>query len=130
MRYSDKEAIRDNRRNKQECCICGKEFSGYGNNPYPIAKRGQCCDECNFDVVLPARLAGNSRRVAQKDSLTDVQTLINAERESVKKYEGLIQSLGDGLERSVYAELLADKQRAVEKLEQLIDSYRNFKIEK
>lgn len=24
---------------KHICCICGKEFVGYGNNPYPIKRR-------------------------------------------------------------------------------------------
>lgn len=38
------------------CCICGKEFTGYGNNPDPVKSEGQCCDECNASVVIPARL--------------------------------------------------------------------------
>ena len=33
------------------CCICGKEFDGYGHNPYPIKKDGKCCDECNKKVI-------------------------------------------------------------------------------
>lgn len=33
------------------CCICGKPFKGYGNNPYPIKDAGVCCDECNSKVV-------------------------------------------------------------------------------
>lgn len=43
------------------CVICGKEYSGYGNNPEPLAryKDGQCCDECDCLKVIPARL-GNS----------------------------------------------------------------------
>ena len=39
------------------CCICGKLFYGYGNNPEPIRKVGRCCDECNQSLVIPARLA-------------------------------------------------------------------------
>lgn len=43
-----------------KCCICGKEMKGHGNNPWPInndvAKR--CCDECNWDKVIPARILG------------------------------------------------------------------------
>lgn len=38
-----------------KCVICGKEFTGYGNNPEPVKHKGQCCDECNLSVVLPAR---------------------------------------------------------------------------
>lgn len=42
-----------------KCCICGKEFEGYGNNPYPLAdgEDKRCCDECNWAYVIPARLA-------------------------------------------------------------------------
>lgn len=38
------------------CCICGKEYTHWGNNPYPIKEDGRCCDDCNFSVVLAARL--------------------------------------------------------------------------
>lgn len=40
------------------CCLCGKEFKGYGNNPEPIksSKTGKCCDKCNQERVIPARL--------------------------------------------------------------------------
>ena len=40
---------------KKICCICGKEFEGYGNNPAPVKNDGQCCDDCNMNVVIPAR---------------------------------------------------------------------------
>ena len=40
------------------CCICGKEFVGWGNNPYPVVTDddARCCDECNAKYVIPARL--------------------------------------------------------------------------
>ena len=43
---------------KKICCICGKEFEGWGNNPYPVVKDedARCCDECNDEVVIPARI--------------------------------------------------------------------------
>ena len=40
------------------CCICGKKFTGWGNDPWPVKKEGECCDECNNSQVLAARLAG------------------------------------------------------------------------
>ena len=42
-----------------KCCIC-KEFlsNPYGNNPEPVRKRGKCCDKCNYDKVIPARMGG------------------------------------------------------------------------
>lgn len=41
-----------------KCCICGKEFEGYGNNPWPINNdpEERCCDECNMKVVIPERI--------------------------------------------------------------------------
>lgn len=38
-----------------KCCICGKEFEGWGNNANPV-KDGTCCDDCNENVVLPVRI--------------------------------------------------------------------------
>lgn len=40
--------------NTQKCCWCGKEFTGYGNNPYPLVKEqgARCCDECNEIVIF------------------------------------------------------------------------------
>jgi len=40
---------------KYKCCLCKKEFEGYGNNAEPI-KIGKCCDDCNIKIVLPTRL--------------------------------------------------------------------------
>ena len=39
---------------EQVCCICGKKFKGYGNNPEPVKNEGYCCDECYETVVLKA----------------------------------------------------------------------------
>jgi hypothetical protein len=41
-----------------KCCICGKIFIGYGNNPWPVVRDedARCCDECNWTKVIPARL--------------------------------------------------------------------------
>lgn len=41
-----------------ECCICKGWFDGWGNNPWPVDKRPDaiCCDKCNLDRVIPARL--------------------------------------------------------------------------
>ena len=40
------------------CCICGKETTGYGNNPAPVIDLpdSRCCDDCNINKVIPARL--------------------------------------------------------------------------
>lgn len=40
------------------CCICGKTFTGWGNNPWPVVEdeNARCCDACNGIVVVPARI--------------------------------------------------------------------------
>ena len=38
------------------CCICGQVFVGYGNDPWPVRMEGQCCNDCNMDQVIPARM--------------------------------------------------------------------------
>ena len=38
------------------CCICGEKFIGWGNNPYPIKKEGECCKPCDDNVVVLARI--------------------------------------------------------------------------
>jgi len=41
------------------CCICGKKFFGWGNNPYPVVEdeNALCCDDCDMEYVVPARIA-------------------------------------------------------------------------
>ena len=42
-------------KDKKKCCICGCEFYGWGNNPWPY-KGDSCCDSCNSMYVIPARI--------------------------------------------------------------------------
>ena len=39
-----------------DCIMCGDPCYGYGNNPAPLRDEGSCCDECNMEYVIPARL--------------------------------------------------------------------------
>ena len=43
---------------KKVCCLCHEEFEGHGNNPWPVieGENERCCDECNWKVVVPARV--------------------------------------------------------------------------
>lgn len=42
--------------NKKICCLCGKEFEGHSNNPYPLmASDKKCCDDCNSRYVITLR---------------------------------------------------------------------------
>ena len=38
------------------CSICDSEFEGFGNNAEPI-NSGRCCDDCNWSLVIPARIS-------------------------------------------------------------------------
>jgi len=42
----------------KKCCICGKEFVGFGNDPWPLSEKRTdvCCDDCNYEKVIPARM--------------------------------------------------------------------------
>ena len=50
---------------KHTCCICGKEFIGYGNNPWPLKEEGRCCNDCNQLVILQ-RLSDYGKIVTKK----------------------------------------------------------------
>lgn len=41
-----------------ECCICGKICTDWGNNPWPVntSEDARCCDDCNANIVVPARM--------------------------------------------------------------------------
>ena len=36
------------------CSICKEKIEGFGNNAQPI-NNGTCCDDCQYEFVLPAR---------------------------------------------------------------------------
>lgn len=55
-----------------KCVICGESFKGEGNNPWPVAFEGVCCDECNYGLVLAARIAGLRR--ARKEQTAESKT--------------------------------------------------------
>lgn len=38
------------------CVLCGCEIKGYGNNPHPLAEEGDCCEHCDQEFVIPARI--------------------------------------------------------------------------
>ena len=55
---------------KCKCCLCGQEFVGYGNNPYPLCDRNdyesRCCNECDQNKVIPARMLMHYRGLSEK----------------------------------------------------------------
>jgi len=47
---------------KKRCVICGREFTGWGNNAEPV-KKGLCCDTCNDNIVIPARFSNKPKKI-------------------------------------------------------------------
>ncbi len=37
------------------CSVCGKPYTGFGNNANPV-NNGRCCDSCDGLVVIPRRI--------------------------------------------------------------------------
>lgn len=48
------------------CCICGKQIEGWSNNAEPV-KQGRCCDDCNWEYVIPARMLALYTRRTQAE---------------------------------------------------------------
>src|SRR5437763_16856853 len=46
------------------CSICGKRYSGSGNDAEPMMNDGTCCEDCNAKYVIAARL--KERRAAER----------------------------------------------------------------
>ena len=46
---------------KKVCCICGKEYEGYGYNPFPVKEEGCCCNRAT--TVWWFRNGGNDTRL-------------------------------------------------------------------
>lgn len=42
---------------EHKCVICKNRFIGWGNNAEPV-KKGICCNDCNFEKIIPARIGG------------------------------------------------------------------------
>ena len=54
---------------KHICCICHKEFIGYGNNPWPVDTDPEavCCDDCN-NIVIAERLKRYYQEIAKENA--------------------------------------------------------------
>lgn len=62
---------------KYKCSICGREYEGFGNNPWPVRKSidDRCCNECDSHYVIPMRIVLMTHK--PKFSPDDVDRLMN-----------------------------------------------------
>ena len=57
---SEKEGHKSDKVEYPVCVICKSLCDNeYGNNPSPVKKSGVCCDKCNSNIVIPARMGMN-----------------------------------------------------------------------
>jgi len=97
---------------KHICCICGKEFEGWGNDPCPVVmdEKAKCCDKCDMEVVLPARIkAMKKERPKNETSRTELlramSTIVSAINNEEIIYGWLSSGIADGDENLSDAEL-------------------------
>jgi hypothetical protein len=59
---------------EKRCCICREIFTGFGHNPDPLGDfdKDRCCDRCNREAVIPARIADINKTVKAQSERTDV----------------------------------------------------------
>ena len=51
--------MKEMEKNLFTCCLCCKTGKGFGNNPFPVANEGKCCDSCNITVIRARIDSGN-----------------------------------------------------------------------
>lgn len=80
---------------KRKCVICKKEFEGYGNNAEPVAN-GRCCNYCNMNVVLPARIVKSGTLIKRNPDVKIGDTIHIISMEGEPAYagkEGVVQHI-------------------------------------
>ena len=49
------------------CVLCGDGIEDMGNNPEPVSSVGRCCDDCNWNEVIPARIGLLNKEKIEKE---------------------------------------------------------------
>ena len=72
----DEEPVEEELEDEHKCCICGEPIEGHGNNPFPVKTEGDCCDKCNAEVVIPARIEKMKAAASEKvnEELTETES--------------------------------------------------------
>lgn len=69
-----------------KCCICGKEFKEYGNNADPVCFNGFCCDDCNINVVIPARIAKVTKKQLSQYEKTKAKVYATGNKWAIENF--------------------------------------------
>lgn len=90
--YMENKEVTESKKDVQVCSICGKEFEGYGNNAAPV-NDGTCCDECNMNAVIPARLKLMKESFGQVERLIDSETSLTSANGEVEFSDGEVRGI-------------------------------------
>ena len=99
--------VEEELKDEHKCCICGEPIEGHGNNPSPVKTEGDCCDKCNAEVVIPARI--EKMKVAASEKVNE--ELTETESEEVKSTSE--ESEEESLEEKEVKELTEDEKREI-----------------
>lgn len=103
----DEEPVEEELEDEHKCCICGEPIEGHGNNPFPVKTEGDCCDKCNAEVVIPARIEKMKAAASEKVN----EELTETEFEEVKPTSE--ESEEESLEEKEVKELTEDEKREI-----------------
>lgn len=102
---------------EHKCCICGEPIEGHGNNPFPVKTEGDCCDKCNAEVVIPARIekmkAAASEKVNEELTETESEDVKSTPEESEEVKPTSEESEEESLEEKEVKELTEDEKREI-----------------
>ena len=125
MKYILKKIVKDSKEIK--CCICGRPIEGWGNNPWPVENEGECCDICNQNIVLPARIEMmfNKNEMSIPDIWVACQQIMNM-MDQLNAMKDDIEIKGSDLELKKLAEENSDVDFENEDNKQAISDFMNL----
>lgn len=113
----DEEPVEEELEDEHKCCICGEPIEGHGNNPFPVKTEGDCCDKCNAEVVIPARIekmkAAASEKVNEELTETESEDVKSTPEESEEVKPTPEESEEESLEEKEVKELTEDEKREI-----------------
>ena len=113
----DEEPVEEELEDEHKCCICGEPIEGHGNNPFPVKTEGDCCDKCNAEVVIPARIekmkAAASEKVNEELIETESEDVKSTPEESEEVKPTSEESEEESLEEKEVKELTEDEKREI-----------------
>ena len=125
----DEEPVAEELEDEHKCCICGEPIEGHGNNPFPVKTEGNgnnpfpvktegdCCDKCNAEVVIPARIekmkAAASEKVNEELTETESEDVKSTSEESEEVKPASEESEEESLEEKEVKELTEDEKREI-----------------